>query len=239
MGPSERPGRTLAAMNAAPRILFVEDDHAVRETVAAALESEGYEVQAEADGMRIEQVARGFRPDLAVLDIRLPVGPGGLSMARMLRSISDLPIMFLTAADEVEDRLAGFDAGADDYLVKPFSVSELLARIKALLRRSGRLISTTWQLADLVVDEEARTVLRNGRTLDLTRTEFDLLVALGSKPGRVMSKTQLLTTVWGFSEYDPNLVEVHVSSLRKKLESDHSPRLIQTVRGVGYVLRTP
>jgi two-component system, OmpR family, response regulator len=226
-------------MNAAPRILFVEDDHAVRETVAAALESEGYEVQAEADGMRIEQVARGFRPDLAVLDIRLPVGPGGLSMARMLRSISDLPIMFLTAADEVEDRLAGFDAGADDYLVKPFSVSELLARIKALLRRSGRLISTTWQLADLVVDEEARTVLRNGRTLDLTRTEFDLLVALGSKPGRVMSKTQLLTTVWGFSEYDPNLVEVHVSSLRKKLESDHSPRLIQTVRGVGYVLRTP
>lgn len=217
------------------RVLVVEDDAAVRDTVTLALELQGFEVRAEADGVGIEQAVRDFRPDLAVLDVRLPVGPSGLGVARTIRTLNDAPIIFLTAADEVEDRLAGFRAGADDYLVKPFAVEELLARIRALLRRSGRL-AARWQVADVVVDEDARIVTRAGETVELTRTEFDLLVALGSKPGRVLSKSQLLSAVWGFEEYDPNLVEVYVSTLRRKL-GQHGPRLINTVRGVGYVLQ--
>jgi two-component system, OmpR family, response regulator len=221
------------------RILVVEDDPTVRATVRIAFETEGYQVQAECDGLAIEAVADGFRPDLAILDVRLAQGPSGLSMAGLLRGNgSDLPIIFLTAADDVDDRLAGFRAGGDDYLTKPFAIAELLARVQALLRRSGRLSSDAWQVGDLVVDEGARTASRAGKDLQLTRREFDLLVGLGSSPGRVMSKTQLLTTVWGFDEYDPNLVEVHISSLRRKLEAaDGSPRLVHTVRGVGYVLR--
>lgn len=220
-----------------PRVLLVEDDVAVRETVAMALDREGYAVRAEGDGLAIEAVARDFRPDLAILDVRLPAGPSGLSMARMLRSASDVPILFLTAADAEQDRIAGFDAGADDYVPKPFSVAELLARVRALLRRSGRLTSEVWQVADLVVDEGARQAARDGRDLDLTRIEFDLLVVLGRKPGQVLSKGQLLAAVWGMDLYDPNLVEVHVSSLRRKLEAGGEPRLVHTVRGVGYTVR--
>jgi two-component system, OmpR family, response regulator len=220
------------------RIIVLEDNETVRDTVSTALRSAGYQVHAVSDGLRVKAIAREFRPDLAVLDVRLPVGPGGYSVSRILRTAGfDIPILFLTAADAVEDRLAGFDAGGDDYLAKPFAVAEFLARVKALLRRTGRLVSTTWSVADLVVDEEARFASRNGRPLDLTRREFDLLVALGTKPDRVMTKTQLLTTVWGFDEYDPNLVEVHISSLRRKLEADGERRMIHTVRGIGYVLR--
>ena len=221
-----------------PRILVVEDDDTVRDTVRIALESQGYEVRTDPHGVDVEATTRNFRPDLAVLDVRLPVGPSGLSIARMLREAgSDIPLIFLTAADEVADRLAGFNAGADDYLTKPFAVAELLARVRALLRRSGRLSSSAWQVDDLVVDEDARSASRDGQELDLTRTEFDLLLALGGRPGRVLSKTQLLTAVWGFDAYDPNLVEVHVSALRRKLEQDGRSRLVHTVRGVGYVLR--
>ncbi len=217
------------------RVLVVEDDAAVRDALTVALEQQSFDVRATSDGLAIEQTVRDFRPDLAVLDVRLPVGPSGLGVARTIRMLTDAPIIFLTAADEVEDRLAGFRAGGDDYLAKPFSVEELLARIRALLRRSGRL-AARWQVADVVVDEDARTVTRGAERLELTRTEFDLLVALGSKPGRVLSKNQLLAAVWGFEEYDPNLVEVYISTLRRKLE-EHGPRLINTVRGVGYVLQ--
>lgn len=218
-------------------MLVVEDDDAVREAVAAALRGAGYQVRDERDGLGLDGVVRSFRPDLAVLDVRLPAGPSGLSIARRLRSDADIPTLFLTAADSVEDRLAGFEAGGDDYLAKPFAVAELLARVKALLRRSGALSSASWQVGDLVVDEESRAAVRGDRHLELTRREFDLLVALGAKPGRVLTKIQLLSTVWGFEEYDPNLVEVHISSLRRKLEAEGEPRLIQTVRGIGYVLR--
>jgi DNA-binding response OmpR family regulator len=218
-------------------VLVVEDDDAVREAVAAALRGAGYEVRDEVDGLGIDRAVHAFRPDLAILDVRLATGPSGLSIARRLRRDADIPIVFLTAADSVQDLLAGFDAGADDYLSKPFAVAELLARVKALLRRSGALSSASWQVGDLVVDEEAWTAVRGDRTLELTRTEFDLLVALGAKPGRVLSKTQLLSTVWGMEVYDPNLVEVHVSSLRRKLEAEGQPRLVHTVRGAGYVLR--
>ncbi len=219
-----------------PRVLVVEDDTPIRSALEVAFRGEGYEVRAEPDGTGLPQVSEQFLPDLAVLDVRLPVGPDGYAMAGLLRRTSSLPVLFLTAADSVEDRFAGFQAGADDYLVKPFSMAELLARVQALLRRSGRLASPTWQLGDLVVDDGARTVVRGGVPLELTRTEYDLLAMLAQHVGRVLSKTQLLTSVWGFEAYDANLVEVHMSALRKKLEFA-GPRVIHTVRGAGYVLR--
>lgn len=222
-----------------PRVLLVEDDDALRLAVTSSLRTEGYEVHGVADGGRIREVAATFRPDLAVLDVRLGLGPSGLSLARILREVEDqLPIIFLTAAGSTDDRLAGFEAGADDYLVKPFVTAELLARVRALLRRSGKLVSDTWQVGDIVVDEERRRVHRAGVEVELTRTEFDLLVALARRPDRVLSKTQLLASVWGFGDQDVNVVEVHVSALRRKLEH-HGPRVIATVRGAGYRLRPP
>lgn len=222
----------------APRVLTIEDDDAVRDAVRSALHHEGYEVCAAPDGTRLRALVDTFGPDLAVLDVRLPHGPSGLSIAWMLREHAEIPILFLTAADAVDDRLAGFEAGADDYLVKPFVMVEFLARIRALLRRSGRLTSEVFQVADVLIDEAARRARRAGEPLDLTRTEFDLLVALSRRPGRVLSKPQLLTAVWGFDAYDANLVEVHVSALRRKLEA-YGPRLIHTRRGLGYILDPP
>ena len=217
---------------------MVEDDDPIRSALDVALRGEGYEVRAEPNGAQLQEVSDNFRPDLAVLDVRLPVGPDGYAMARILRASSDLPLLFLTAADGIDDRLAGFQAGADDYLVKPFSMAELLARVQALLRRAGRLASAVRQVGDVVIDEGARTVMRDGSKLDLTRTEYELLSMLAQHPGQVLSKTQLLTQVWGFDAYDANLVEVHMSALRRKLEA-HGPRVVHTVRGMGYVLRAP
>ena len=224
--------------NQKARVLVVEDDDPIRSALDVSLRGEGYDVCAQPDGRRLREVAEGFRPDLAVLDVRLPVGPDGYAMARILRSSSDLPLLFLTAADGIDDRLAGFDAGADDYLIKPFSMAELLARVQALLRRAGRLASAVRQVGNVVIDEGARTVMRDGHKLDLTRIEYELLAVLAQRPGQVLSKTQLLTHVWGFDTYEANLVEVHMSALRRKLE-EHGPRIVQTVRGVGYVLRAP
>lgn len=220
----------------AARVLVVEDDNAVRSPLEVALRKEGYVVEACADGRGLEAVATGFKPDLAILDVRLPVGPDGYAMARILRGMGDQPILFLTAADAESERLSGFDAGADDYLVKPFSMAELLARVKALLRRSGRLSSGVLQFGDLIIDEGARSVVRDGRVVDLTRTEYELLVTLAHHPGQVLSKVQLLSHVWGFDAYDANLVEVHVSALRRKLEN-YGERLVHTIRGMGYSLR--
>ena len=219
-----------------PRVLVIEDDHPIRTAVAVALRGEGYVVHGETDGADLPQVADQFAPDLAVLDVRLPAGPDGYALARQLRSRSDLPVLFLTAAGSVQDRLAGFEAGGDDYLLKPFSMAELLARVQALLRRSGRAVSSARQVGDIVIDDAGRTVSRAGVQLDLTRMEHDLLVMLAQHVGKVLSKTQLLSQVWGFDAYDINLVEVHMSALRRKLESQ-GPRLIHTVRGAGYVLR--
>lgn len=220
----------------APRLLLVEDDETVREALLSALRSEGYRVEALPDGEGFERHFDRFRPDLVVLDVRLPQGPDGFAIGRRLRTESDVPLVYVTAADELDDRLDGFEVGADDYLTKPFSVAELLARIEALLRRAGTVRSSTWQVADLVVDEAARQVRRGEMAVELTRTEFDVLSALARPPGTPVSKDQLLASVWEFDSYDPNLVEVHVSALRRKLE-DHGDRLIHTVRGVGYVLR--
>ena len=221
---------------APPRILVIEDDVAVRDAMVASLRAEGHEVLALADGSELDRQVQQFRPDLVVLDVRLPVGPSGLSLGRRLRAGSDVPLVFVTAADALDDRLSGFDVGADDYITKPFSVAELAVRVRALLRRTGSLLSDTWQVGDLVVDEGSRLAHRAGTPVELTRTEFDLLLALGRRRGQTMSKEHLLATVWEFDSYDPNLVEVHVSALRRKLEA-HGPRLVHTVRGVGYVLR--
>ena len=222
-------------MSKAVRVLVVEDESAVRDAIDIAFRSEGYEVRAEADGTSLEAVAEEFRPDLAVLDVRLPAGPDGYAMARMLRK-DDTPVLLLTAADTLDDRLTGFQAGADDHLGKPFSTAELVARAKALLRRSGRLAPTIVNIGDLVVDDATRTVTRGDESIELTRTEYDLLSMLVRHPGQILSKQQLLVQVWGFDAFDPNIVEVHMSALRRKLEA-HGDRLIHTVRSVGYIIK--
>ena len=219
------------------RVLVVEDDASIRHALESALRGEGYQVRACADGSGVRELASWFLPDLAVLDVRLPSGPDGFAIARTLRSVGDAGVLFLTAADSLDDRLAGFEAGGDDYLVKPFSMAELLARAQALLRRAGRLHSPVWQVDDLVVDDASRRVMRGGAVLDLTKTEYDLLSVLVQHRGQVLSKLQLLTQVWGFDAYATNVVEVHMSSLRRKIEA-HGSRLVHTVRSVGYTLRT-
>ncbi|MGK5683791.1 response regulator transcription factor [Actinoplanes sp. URMC 104] len=217
------------------RVLVVEDEEAIRDPLTAALRAAGHEVRACADGAGFEEVVDSFRPDLALLDVHLPGGRDGFELARALGGRSDCAVLMVTARDTVADRLTGFEAGADDYVVKPFATVEVLARVGAILRRLGRVPSTV-QVGDLLVDEGAQIASRGGRTLHLTGTEFKLLAYLTGHRGRILSKTQLLTQVWGYDEYDPNLVEVHVSALRRKLEQ-HGPRLIHTARGLGYVLR--
>jgi two-component system OmpR family response regulator len=221
-------------MRAVPRILLVEDDASLRSAVSSSLASEGYAVEALPDGSDLDGRIAAFRPDLAILDVRLPVGPDGFALARRLRQDSEaVPILFLSAATTEDHRLAGFDAGGDDYVVKPFSMAELLARVHALLRRSGRLDSAVIEIGELIVDPGARRVAHGEEELELTPTEYELLVALVTNRGTAVSKERLLALVWGFDDYDSNLVEVHVSALRRKLER-HGDRLIHTVRGYGY-----
>ena len=219
------------------RVLLVEDDSAVRDAVEIAFRGEGFDVRAEADGSAIQQIVRTFQPHVAILDVRLPTGPDGYTMVKQLRQLDDLPVVLLTSADSLDDRLTGFRAGADDYVSKPFSMAELLARVQALLRRSGRSSDATYRVGDLVVADATRTVTRGGVELDLTRTEYDLLCVLCRSAGEVLSRKQLLQEVWGgYDFYADNVVEVHLSALRRKLEA-RGPRIIHTVRGVGYVLR--
>ncbi len=220
----------------AARVLVAEDDRSIREALVIALRSEGYEVEVAEHGSAALKALQDFRPDLAILDVHLGEGPDGLAVARTVRSSGDAPILFLTAADAPEDRIAGFGVGGDDYVVKPFHLGELLARVRALLRRSGRLQSDVVQVGDLIFDEAGHTTQRAGALVELTHTETELLATLVRNRGHVLSKAQLLAQVWDYDEYDPNVVEVHMSALRRKLEA-HGPRLIHTVRGAGYVLR--
>lgn len=219
------------------RLLLVEDDTSVREALTVAFEGFGFAVVALVTGEGLDQVVEEFRPDIAILDVMLPTGPDGFELARRIVKLSGIPLIFLTAADALQDRLTGFDAGGDDYVVKPFAMAELLARVRALLRRSGRLDSPVIEIRDLLIDDSAKQAFRSGTSLDLTPTEFELLSVLARSPNEVYSKGQLLSQVWGFDAYDPNLVEVHMSALRRKLEA-HGPRLVHTVRGRGYVFRT-
>ena len=177
---------------------------------------------------------RGLRPDLVVLDVMLP-GRDGFALLEVVRARSDAGIVVLTARDGLDDRLRGLDSGADDYVVKPFLVAELVSRVRAVLRRRGR-VPDVLALGDLVVDDAAGVATRAGTELELTATELRLLRYLADQRGRTVTKNQILTQVWGYDAYDPNLVEVHVSALRRKLEA-HGPRIVHTVRGLGYALR--
>jgi two-component system, OmpR family, response regulator len=216
------------------RVLVVEDAEAIRVAVESALRDAGYTVLGMPDGRGFEQELERFRPDLVVLDVMLP-GRDGFRLLDVARRAGNAGVVMLTARDEVTDRLRGLTAGADDYVVKPFVLAELVARVTAVLRRMGRAPSTV-QIGDLVLDGEAGLVLRAGVPIELTATERKLLEYLAAQRGRVVSKTQILTSVWGYDSYDPNLVEVHISALRRKLEA-HGSRLLHTVRGLGYVLR--
>ena len=223
------------AVNTA-RILVVEDDRSLRDLLAAALQREGWDVRAVADAAAGEAAVDAFSPDVAILDIQLGEGPDGLTLARRIRQRSDVPFVFLTDRVAVEDRLAGFESGADDYLAKPFILAELLARLRVVLRRRGRMgAAEVVEIGPLRIDEAGRRAYVDEALVDLTRIEFELLANLAGQAGRVASKTDLLSRVWGFEGYDQNLVEVHISSLRRKL--GEAGRLVQTVRGVGYVLR--
>jgi DNA-binding response OmpR family regulator len=211
-------------------VVLVEDEEPVRRAVERALRGEGITVTAFADYPGADPVLAAV-PDLAVLDVLLPSGDG-FELARRLRAARDLPIVFLTARDTIEDRLGGFEIGADDYLVKPFALEELLARVRAVLRRTGRL-GAAIEAGDVVVDEQAGLATRAGAPLELTATELRLLAYFVRQRGLMLSKHQLLTQVWGYDAYDPNVVEVHVSALRRKLEA-HGPRILETARGIGY-----
>ena len=220
----------------APRVIVVEDDLSLATALGVGLRGAGYEIVIAEHGDGFDELVRRFRPDLALLDVSLPGDLDGFQLAKMLRAESDAPLLFITASDSLKDRLAGFEVGADDYVVKPFALAELLARVRAVLRRSDRLRSAVIEVRDLVIDEDRRAVSRDGVAVPLTPTEFDLLATLARAEDQVFSKAQLLTLVWGFDQYDPNLVEVHMSSLRRKLDNE-TTRLIHTERGRGYVLR--
>jgi two-component system response regulator MprA len=219
----------------------VDDDRAVRESLRRSLAFNGYSVDLAQDGLEALDLIATDRPDALVLDVMMP-RLDGLEVCRRLRSTGDdLPILVLTARDSVSERVAGLDAGADDYLPKPFALEELLARMRALLRRRvlpDDLDSATMTFSDLSLDPVTREVTRGERQISLTRTEFSLLEMLIANPRRVLTRSRILEEVWGFDfPTSGNALEVYVGYLRRKTEADGEPRLIHTVRGVGYVLR--
>lgn len=218
-----------------PRMLLVLDDIVLRDAVEVAFRGEGFEVRAEGDGSSVEQIVDAFDPDVAILGMRLRYGLDGCGAVRRLRQVGDLPVVLLTSSDSLDDRLTGFQAGADDCLSEPFSMAELLARVEALLRRSGRWSAIPHVVGDVVVNDSTRTVTRNGADIVLTKTEFDLLSVLCHSPGHVVSKEQILKRLWGRLDIcGANVVEVHLSALRRKLEA-HGNRLIHTSHG-GYMI---
>jgi DNA-binding response OmpR family regulator len=218
----------------AARILLVEDSEAIRLPVVTALTAHGFAVDAAADGADLERRLGAFAPDLVILDVMLP-GRDGFALLGVVRRTSTAAVLMLTARDTLADRLRGLTAGADDYLVKPFAMAELVARVHAVLRRT-RPGGVTIAVGDLVLDDDATRVSREGEPLELTDTERRLLGYLAAHRERVVSKTQILTAVWGYDGFDENVVEVHVSSLRRKLEAGGRSRLVHTVRGRGYLL---
>jgi two-component system response regulator MprA len=224
---------------AGPRLLVVDDEPPMRAALKRALELGGFEVSLAGDGTEGLDAAAAVRPDLVVLDILMP-GVDGFDVCRTLRARGDrTPILMLTARDSVADRVEGLEAGADDYLPKPFALEELLARVRALLRRSTEPAEETpLAFADLRLDPVTYTVRRGERVLELTRTEHQLLELFLSNPRRVLSRQLIFDRVWGY-DFGPRskALDVYVSYLRKKTEADGEPRLIHTVRGVGYVLR--
>jgi two-component system response regulator PrrA len=221
-----------------PLVLVVDDDESIRLALERALRLEGFAVAVAEDGSSALALVEQRQPALIVLDVMMPGLSGVAVTARLRERGVDVPICILSARDEVEDRVAGLQAGADDYMVKPFALEELIARIQALLRRAPGAQPDVLRAGDLVVDPARRSVRRGERELELTRREFELLEELALHQGIVLSRAQLLERVWGYDfEVDGNVVDVFVGYLRRKLEAGGEPRMVHTVRGVGFVLR--
>ena len=227
------------------KILVVDDEQAVRESLRRSLRFNGYEVLTANDGLEAVATVRAENPELLILDVMMP-NMDGLEVCRTLRSEGwDRPILVLTARDGVSDRVAGLDAGADDYLPKPFALEELLARVRSLVRRASAdsiaaeaPVESKLSFEDLELDADTREVSRGGRAISLTRTEFALLQLLMENPRKVLSRSKILEEVWGYDfPTSGNALEVYIGYLRKKTEGESDARLIHTVRGVGYVLR--
>jgi len=220
------------------RILVVEDDRSVREAVERALRFEGYEVLTARDGAEALSAVMNDKPDVIVLDVMMPL-VDGLEATRRIRARGDrTPILMLTARETVADRVAGLDAGADDYLVKPFALEELLARLRALLRRASGGGGEVFTVGDMVLNSATREVRRDERPIELTKTEFDLLELLMQNGGVVLNRSVIYDRIWGYDfETSSNSLDVYIGYLRRKTEVDGLPRLIHTVRGVGYVAR--
>jgi DNA-binding response OmpR family regulator len=223
----------------AARILVVEDEAKLAKFVQLELGYEGYDVIVANDGLSGLMAARDSEPDLVLLDWMMP-GLTGVEVCRRLRATGAMmPIILLTAKDGIEDRVAGLDAGADDYVLKPFSIEELLARVRAHLRRNQPEDPEAFQFSDLTLSRKTRQVTRGDRAIELTAKEFDLLDYLISHPKQVLSRDRILEEVWGYDFMgDSNIIEVYIRYLRLKLEAENETRLIQTVRGVGYVMRS-
>ncbi|MDF9811128.1 response regulator transcription factor [Streptomyces sp. SPB162] len=240
--PAAPPPPSLTRPDGTPvRVLVVDDEPDLLEVLAGVLHYEGWQVRTAADGASALTTARDFEPDAVVLDIMLP-DFDGLSVLRGLRDRQPgICVLFLTARDAVEDRIAGLTAGGDDYVTKPFSLEEVLARLRGLLRRAGmsgqRSEGALLSVGDLVMDEEAREVTRGGLTIELSPTEFELLRYLLRNPRRVLSKAQILDSVWSYDfGGQAHIVELYISYLRKKIDAGRVP-MIHTVRGAGYVLK--
>jgi len=227
----------MADYERSPRVLVVEDDEAIAQVLQRSLRLEGYEVKIAPDGVVALTDAHSFLPDLVILDLGLP-RLDGIEVARRLREHDDVPILVLTARDAVEARVEGLDSGADDYLVKPFERQELLARLRALLRRRPPRGQAALQVGDLKLNPDTHEVSRGSRRVDLTQREFELLEYLMRNERIVISRQRLLDEVWGYDPFSmTNTIEVFVSNLRRKLEAGGEPRLLHTIRGAGYVLR--
>ena len=223
------------------KILVVDDERAVRESLRRALELEGYEIELAADGHEALdrlQANGDPQPDAVILDVLMPVLDGLEVCRRLRRSGNHVPVLMLTARDEIENRVAGLDAGADDYVTKPFALEELLARLRALLRRTTSGSGEVLRFADLELDPKTREVRRAGEPIELTRTEFSLLELFLLNPRQVLTRSVIFERVWGYDfGFSSNSLDVYIGYLRRKTEAGDRPRLIQTVRGVGYALR--
>ncbi len=223
-------------MDRRPQILIVEDEKEIAKFIDLELQAEKYSTIVTYDGVTGLSKFRELNPDLVVLDLMLPV-LDGLEVARRIRKTSNTPIIILTAKDGVEDKVTGLDSGADDYLVKPFSIEELLARVRAHLRRVNPAVTGDVRVADLVMNLDGRESFRDGRRIDLSAKEFELLELLARNPGKVFNRFEIEEKVWPEYTGGSNVVDVYIGYLRRKLEGEAERRLIHTVRGVGYVLR--
>jgi DNA-binding response OmpR family regulator len=227
----------IETATASARVLVVEDDEAIADVLRRSLRAEGHEVRSAADGVEALTEAQQFVPDLVILDLGLP-RLDGVEVCRRLRAEGDVPILILTARTDTEDRVEGLDSGADDYLVKPFERQELLARIRALLRRRPPRGSASLVVGDLTLNPDSREVRRGEREIELTNREFELLEYLAHNQKLVVSRERLLEEVWGYDPTDEtNTIDVFISNLRRKLEGGGEERLLHTKRGAGYVLR--